>query len=115
MLLPRQLPRLYVYALEDAPLDLVTFWEMHRFVKYTTAASLERWLNRFTTKQKELTVYRNGPSLWGIIYIVIGIFVAANRGYLGDLSTISGIFSALLAIILWPLLLFGVNLHLSIG
>ncbi len=60
-------------------------------------------------------MYRNRTSWGAIIYIIIGVVVAANRGYLTDLGTISGILSALLAIVLWPLLLFGVNLHLSIG
>ncbi len=54
----------------------------------------------------------NGISISGLIYFIIGLVVASNRGYLGDLSTIAHILSALLAIVLWPLLLLGVNLHL---
>ena len=51
---------------------------------------------------------------WGaVIYIIIGVIVASNRGYLANLSSISGIVSALLAIFLWPLLLIGVSLHIS--
>lgn len=50
-------------------------------------------------------------SIGGIIYIIIGILVAIGQGYLSDLGSISGIVSALLAIILWPLVLLGVNLH----
>lgn len=55
----------------------------------------------------------NGISISGLIYLIIGLVVASNRGYLGDLSTIAHILSALLAIMLWPLLLLGVNLHLA--
>lgn len=57
---------------------------------------------------------RSGISIGTIIYIVIGIIVAANRGYL-VFTSLSSILSALLAILLWPLLLFGVSLHLSLG
>lgn len=60
-------------------------------------------------------MYRNGPSIGGIIYIIIGILVAANRGYLSNLGSASGVLSALLAIVLWPLLLFGVNLHIGVS
>ncbi len=48
-----------------------------------------------------------------IIYVVIGVIVASNRGYFSDLGLIANLFSAVLAIALWPLLLFGVNLHLA--
>jgi hypothetical protein len=50
-------------------------------------------------------------SITGIIYLIIGVIVASNRGYLGDLNTLSNLFSGVLAIILWPLLFFGANLH----
>lgn len=55
-----------------------------------------------------------GVSWVGVVYIVIGVFVAASKGYL-VFTSISSILSALLAIILWPLLLFGVDLHLALG
>lgn len=48
-----------------------------------------------------------------IIYIIIGIIMASNRGYLVGLGSIEHILSAILAIILWPLLLVGVSLHIS--
>lgn len=51
-------------------------------------------------------------SLGGVIYIIIGVIVASNQGYLGDLGSIPNLVSALLAVILWPLVLLGVNLHL---
>lgn len=53
-------------------------------------------------------------SIGGLIYLIIGIIVAVNRSYLTDLTTISNLLSALLAIILWPVLLFGANLHISL-
>jgi len=51
-------------------------------------------------------------SIGGVIYIIVGVIVASNMGYLASLGSISSILSALLAVALWPLLLFGINLHL---
>ncbi|MDB5164450.1 MAG: hypothetical protein JWL89_76 [Candidatus Saccharibacteria bacterium] len=51
--------------------------------------------------------------LGGIIYVIIGVIVASNRGYFVDIATIPHLLSAVLAIALWPLLLLGVNLHLA--
>ena len=52
-------------------------------------------------------------SLLGIVYLVIGIVVASNKHYLGGLDTVREVVSAILAILLWPLLLLGVNLHIK--
>ncbi|HEX7276491.1 MAG TPA: hypothetical protein VF244_03890 [Acidimicrobiales bacterium] len=49
-------------------------------------------------------------SLGSIIWIVIGVLVAADRGYLDHLDTLSGILSALLAVLVWPLLLLGIHI-----
>jgi hypothetical protein len=53
------------------------------------------------------------PKLLGAIYVAIGIFLAANKDYLHNLDTAKRVLSALLAILLWPLLLLGVNLHIK--
>lgn len=52
------------------------------------------------------------PSLFTLIYLAIGVYVASDHHYLSHLSNIDRIVSALLAIVLWPLLLFGANLHI---
>jgi len=49
------------------------------------------------------------------LYLILGVIVAANHCYLSGLGTVSSILSAALAIILWPALLFGADLHLSLG
>jgi hypothetical protein len=49
--------------------------------------------------------------LVGAVYLIVGIVVASNKHYLGDIDTLREIVSALLAIVLWPLLLLGVDLH----
>ena len=51
--------------------------------------------------------------LLGAIYVAIGIFLAANKNYFENLDTAKRVLSALLAILLWPLLLLGVNLHIK--
>ena len=47
-----------------------------------------------------------------LAWFVAGVFLAANHHYLGHLGTIKAIVSAVLAVILWPLLLLGINLHI---
>ena len=49
----------------------------------------------------------------GIVYIVIGIVVASAHHYFAHLGDIKSIASAVLAVLLWPLILFGVNLHIG--
>jgi hypothetical protein len=46
-----------------------------------------------------------------LVYILIGIIIAWDRGYIG-LAFLKALASALLAIFLWWLVLLGVNLHL---
>jgi hypothetical protein len=51
--------------------------------------------------------------LLGLIYVAIGVFVAASKDYLENLDTIKRVLSAALAILLWPLLLLGIDLHIT--
>lgn len=51
-------------------------------------------------------------SLITIAYLIVGLIVAANENYLRDLETVRQVISAVLAIVLWPLVLFGVDLHI---
>ncbi len=53
------------------------------------------------------------PGLLGLIYLVVGIVVAANKDYLQNIETVERVISALLAILLWPLLFLGVDLHVN--
>ena len=54
---------------------------------------------------------RGGPGLLTFIYLMVGVFVAGDHNYIHH-HTIGQIASALLAIILWPLVLLGIDLHL---
>lgn len=55
---------------------------------------------------------RGGVSSVGLIYILIGIFVAWDHHYI-TVSLLKHILSALLVIFLWFLVLLGVSLHVS--
>jgi hypothetical protein len=57
---------------------------------------------------------RRRMSLIPVIWIVIGVIVAASHHFFDHLNTIGALLSALLAILLWPLVLLGVNLTISI-
>jgi hypothetical protein len=48
-----------------------------------------------------------------VIYIIIGVVVAAGHHYFEHLDALKSIVSAVLAVLLSPLVLFGVNLHLK--
>ncbi len=49
----------------------------------------------------------------GIVYLVVGLIVAANDNYLRRLETVEAVASGLLAIVLWPLVLLGVDLRID--
>jgi len=55
--------------------------------------------------------HRQGISLVGLIYILIGVFVAWDRGYI-NADLVRRVGSALLAIFLWFLVLLEVDLHI---
>jgi hypothetical protein len=53
------------------------------------------------------------PSLLGLVYLVVGVALAANRNYFDSLDSLRELVSAVLAIVLWPLLLLGIDLHVQ--
>jgi hypothetical protein len=55
---------------------------------------------------------RGGISFVGLIYILIGIFVAWDRDYI-TIGLLKRVLSALLAVFLWVLILLGVDLHVG--
>jgi hypothetical protein len=48
-----------------------------------------------------------------LVYIAIGVAVAASKDYLENLDTAKRLASAVLAIVLWPLLFVGIDLHIK--
>jgi hypothetical protein len=55
---------------------------------------------------------RPGVSVFLLVYLVVGGIVAATHHYWSNLHTFKQIASAVLATILWPLILLGINLHI---
>lgn len=48
-----------------------------------------------------------------VVYVVAGAIIAATHHYYTRLDTARQICSAVLAILLWPLLYLGINLHIQ--
>jgi hypothetical protein len=57
-------------------------------------------------------VVRRRFSLLGLIYVLVGIYIAFAYDYI-TISLVKLVLSALLAIFLWPLVLLGVSLHIK--
>ena len=55
----------------------------------------------------------SGVSLGSLIWIIIGVVVALSHGY--PIDNLSTLLSFLLAVFLWPLVLFGIPLHINLG
>ena len=57
-------------------------------------------------------MHQYGVSLFGILYLLIGLVVALTNGY--PIHAIGDLLSFVLAILLWPLVLLNVNLHVAV-
>jgi ABC-type anion transport system duplicated permease subunit len=53
-------------------------------------------------------------SLGFVVWVVIGVIVASNHQYLVNLKTLGAVLSALLAVLLWPLILLGTKITINI-
>jgi hypothetical protein len=51
------------------------------------------------------------PELLTTIYVIVGVVIAASHNYFQNVNTLKEIVSAILAVVLWPLLLIGISLH----
>ena len=50
-----------------------------------------------------------------IVYLVIGVFVARSDGYFKGVDDLQSVVSAILGVLLWPLVLLGVELNIGGG
>ena len=57
--------------------------------------------------------YGRGPSLFTILWLIVGVIVASDHKYLKHLDDVDSVLSAVLAVLLWPLVLLDVNLHIN--
>jgi hypothetical protein len=48
-----------------------------------------------------------------LIYLVVGLIVANSHHYFRHLDAFKPILSAVLAVLLWPIVLLGANLHIK--
>ncbi len=56
-------------------------------------------------------MFGRGPSLTTIIYVAIGVIIASDHHYFQSLDTAKLVAEMVLAVILWPLILFGVDMR----
>ena len=59
-----------------------------------------------------MTLARPRLGLIPLLYFAIGVAVAASHHYFQRLDTMRLIGSAILAVLLWPLLILGIDLHI---
>jgi hypothetical protein len=52
-------------------------------------------------------------SFLGLVWLIVGVAVAATHDYFEKLNTRRLLLSALLAVFLWPLVLLGIDLHIK--
>ena len=57
---------------------------------------------------------RRGVSLFTLIYLAIGVVVALTKGY-NTFTSFSEILSFVIAVILWPAVIFGADLRVNVG
>ena len=59
-------------------------------------------------------MYRGrGISLGAVVYLVVGAIVASSHHYFAHVNTLRQFVSAVLAVVLWPLILLGIDLHIK--
>jgi hypothetical protein len=60
-------------------------------------------------------MYRRGPriGLLTLVYVIVGVVIANSHDYFDNVDTVRRFFSAVLAILLWPLILLGIDLHIK--
>jgi hypothetical protein len=59
-----------------------------------------------------MLAYRR-PSLLLVVWIVVGVVVAAIYDYFDSLGTAGRVLTVIAAVLLWPLLLFGFDIRIS--
>jgi uncharacterized membrane protein YkvI len=50
------------------------------------------------------------PSWLGIVWLIVGVAVAAINDYFDNLNTVGRVISAVLAVVLWPIVLLGFDI-----
>ena len=58
-------------------------------------------------------MFRYRVGLLPVVWIVVGVVVAAIEDYFESLGTAGKVLTAIAAVVLWPLLLFGFNISIQ--
>lgn len=58
-------------------------------------------------------MYRRPVPLGLVVWLVIGVIVAAAHHYFDNVRTFGQILTVIVAVILWPLILFGVKITIT--
>ena len=58
-------------------------------------------------------MFRRTPLYLPVIWIVVGVVVAAIYDYFDSLGTAGRVLTALTAVVLWPILLFGFEIQIT--
>jgi hypothetical protein len=59
-----------------------------------------------------MAVGRSRAGLGTVVWLIIGLIIAAAHHYFTNVATLKLLGSAILAVVLWPLVLVGVSLHI---
>lgn len=54
-------------------------------------------------------VFRRQVSIGVVVWIVVGVIVAARNDFLDDLGSLSNVLSAILAVAVWPLVMLDIH------
>jgi hypothetical protein len=54
-----------------------------------------------------------GVSLLSLVYVGVGVAIAASHDYFDNVHGWRGVLSAIFAVFLWPLVLLGIDLHVK--
>jgi len=57
--------------------------------------------------------YGGGFGIGTLLYVIVGAFVAGADNYFDHLGSLGRVVSALLALLLWPLLLLGIDFRVT--
>ena len=73
--------------------------------------------SRGTAREEVAGVQRNssGAPPGVIAYVVLGVIVASQNSYYASFGSLSQVLLAVVATALWPLILLGADLHLSLA
>ena len=67
---------------------------------------------RYSTYDRQAYAPAYGSGIAAAVYLVLGILVAVANNYFDHLTTFGRLISALLAVLLWPLLLLGLDIRI---